>query len=86
MGKNISSSLTDLVLVSNDFVLEDAIKEVIASILNRSNPHLQLGQEYIIFADLVLVSDDSILEDAIKEVTVALILDRSHPHLQLGQE
>ena len=35
--------------VFDDFILEDAIKEVIALILDRSHPYLQLGQEYIIF-------------------------------------
>ena len=35
--------------VCDDFILEDAIKEVLAFILDRSHPHLQLGQEYIIF-------------------------------------
>ena len=56
---------------SDDIIFEDAIKEIIALILDR--PNLQLGQEYIIFDREVF--DDFILEDTIKEV-LALILAR----------
>ena len=58
-------------MVEDDFILEDAIKEVVALIFDRLN--LQLWQEYIILNRQVC--DDFILEDAIKEV-LALILDR----------